>query len=79
MKIPRQIREKMHKIALYASKASALDREVGLWLERYGLDVEKLSSGDGCGYEELLYGNDVNGCAVRSDRANGGQERWLNI
>jgi hypothetical protein len=21
--------------------------------------VEKLSSGDGCGYEELLYGNDV--------------------
>ena len=59
MKIPRHIREKMHKIALYASKASALDHEVGIWLERRGLDVEKLSGGDGYGYEELLYGNDV--------------------
>ena len=59
MKIPGHIREKMHKIALYARKASDLDHEVGLWLERCGLEVEKLSSGDGFGFEELLYGNDV--------------------
>lgn len=59
MKIPKHIREKMHKIALYASKASTIDREVGLWLERCGFNVQELSDGSGFGYEELLYGNDV--------------------
>ena len=55
MKVPKYIREKMHRIALYAGMVSNLDREVGLWLERNGIDVEKLSDG----YEELSYGNDV--------------------
>ena len=59
MKVPKYIREKMHRIALYAGMASNLDREVGLWLERNGIDVEKLSDGGGSGYEELSYGNDV--------------------
>lgn len=59
MKVPKYIRKKMHQIALYAGMASNLDREVGLWLERNGIDAEKLSDGGGSGYEELGYGNDI--------------------
>ena len=58
MKVPKYIREKMHRIALHARMVSDLDREVGIWLEQNGIDVEKLSDGSG-GYEELSYGNDV--------------------
>lgn len=59
MKAPKYIREKMHRIALHARMVSDLDREVGIWLEQNGIDVEKLSDGGGSGYEELSYGNDV--------------------
>ena len=58
MKVPKYIREKMHRIALHARMVSDLDREVGIWLEQNGIDGEKLSDG-GSGYEELSYGNDV--------------------
>lgn len=59
MKVPKYIREKMHRIALHARMVSDLDREVGIWLEQNGIDVENLSDGGGSGYEELSYGNDV--------------------
>ena len=59
MKVPKYIREKMHRIALHARMVSDLDREVGIWLVQNGIDVEKLSDGGGSGYEELSYGNDV--------------------
>ena len=59
MKVPKYIREKMHRIALHARMVSDLDREVGIWLEQNGIDVEKLSDGGGSAYEELSYGNDV--------------------
>lgn len=59
MKVPKYIREKMHRIALHARMVSDLDREVGIWLEQNEIDVEKLSDGGGSGYEELSYGNDV--------------------
>lgn len=59
MKVPKYIREKMHRIALHARMVSDLDREVGIWLEQNGIDVEKFSDGGGSGYEELSYGNDV--------------------
>lgn len=59
MKVPKYIREKMHRIALHARMVSDLDREVGIWVEQNGIDVEKLSDGGGSGYEELSYGNDV--------------------
>lgn len=59
MKVPKYIREKMHRIALHARMVSDLEREVGIWLEQNGIDVEKLSDGGGSGYEELSYGNDV--------------------
>ena len=55
MKVPKYIRKKMHQIALYAGLAVRLDREVGLWMERHGVDVERLSDGSGYGYEELSY------------------------
>lgn len=55
MKVPKYIREKMHRIALHARMVSDLDREVGIWLEQNGIDVEKLSDGGGSGYEELSY------------------------
>lgn len=59
MKVPKYIRKKMHQIALYAGLAARLDREVGLWMERHGVEVERLSDGSGYGYEELSYGNDT--------------------
>lgn len=59
MKVPKYIRKKMHRIALHARIVSDLDREVGIWLEWNGIDVEKLSDGGGDGYEELSYGNDI--------------------
>lgn len=59
MKVPKYIRKKMHQIALYAGLAAKLDCEVGLWLERNGVDVERLSDGSGYSYEELSYGNDT--------------------
>ena len=59
MKVPKYIRKKMHQIAFYAGMVARLDREVGLWLERNGIDVERLSDGSGYGYEELSYGNDT--------------------
>lgn len=59
MKVPKYIRKKMHQIALYAGLAAKLDREVELWMERHGVDVERLSDGSGYGYEELSYGNDT--------------------
>ena len=59
MNVPKYIREKMHRIVLHARMVSDLDREVGIWLEQNGIDVEKLSDGGGSGYEELSYGNDV--------------------
>ena len=59
MKVPKYIREKVHRIALHARMVSDLDREVGIWLEQNGIDVERLSDGGGSGYEELSYGNDV--------------------
>lgn len=59
MKVPKYIRKKMHQIALYAGLAARLDREVGLWMERHGVDVERLSDGSGYSYEELSYGNDT--------------------
>lgn len=59
MKVPKYIRKKMRQMAFYANMAASLDRDVGLWLEAHGIDVESISNGDGSSYEELMYGNDV--------------------
>lgn len=59
LKIPKYIRELMVLTAYYSYKAAELNRKVAEWLERHGVDVDALSDGSGCGFEELMYGNDV--------------------
>lgn len=59
MRIPNKIRSKMHLCAKHAAEAAKYDREIGEWLERHGIDVCEISSGDGESLEELMYGNDV--------------------
>ena len=39
--------------AYYSYKAAELNRKVAEWLERHGADVDALSDGSGCGFEEL--------------------------
>ena len=57
--IPNCIRLKMHLCASHARQAAKYDLEVANWLEKHGIDVEAISSGDGSSFEELMYGNDV--------------------
>ena len=57
--IPNYIRSKMHLCASHARQAAKYDLEVANWLEKHGIDVEAISSGDGSSFEELKYGNDV--------------------
>ena len=59
MKVPNYIRSKMHLCASHAKQAAKYDLEVGMWLEKHGIDVESISSGDGYSFEELMAGNDV--------------------
>lgn len=59
LKIPSYIRSKMHFCASHASQAAKYDREVCIWLEAHGIDVESISTGDGESFKELMYGNDV--------------------
>lgn len=56
MKIPKYIYEWMVLTAHYSYKAAELNRKVAEWLERHGVDVDALSDGSGCGFEELMYG-----------------------
>ena len=57
--IPNYIRSKMHLCASHARQAAKYDLEVANWLEKHGIDVEAISSGDGSSFEELMYANDV--------------------
>lgn len=57
--IPNYIRSKMPLCASHARQAAKYDLEVANWLEKHGIDVEAISSGDGSSFEELMYGNDV--------------------
>ena len=59
MVIPNYIRSKMHLCASHARQAAKYDLEVGIWLEKHGVDVESISNGDGNSFEELMCGNDV--------------------
>lgn len=59
VKVPKYIRESMHRIADLQSKAAALSRTVDDWFVSHGFDLEELRGGDGFTLEELDYGNDV--------------------
>ena len=59
MKIPKHIRDKMHKLANLHYKAAELGMEIDSWFIAHGFDIEELRDGSGDSLEELDYGNDV--------------------
>lgn len=59
MKVPKYIRDKMHKVAEFHHKAAELSTEVDNWFVDHGFDIDELRCGDGYSLEELDYGNDV--------------------
>lgn len=59
MKVSKEIKEKMHKIANLQSQCLELSREISDYFERKGFDTELLRNGKGVSLEELDYGNDV--------------------
>ena len=59
MKIPKYIRDKMHKLAYLHYKAAELSKVVDNWFIEHGFDIEELRDGSGASLEELDYGNDV--------------------
>lgn len=44
---------------LQSCRAAELNRKVAEWLECHGVDVDALSDGSGCGFEELMYGLNI--------------------
>lgn len=59
MKIPKHIKEKMHKIAQLNQQSASLSNEVDDWFIRHGFEMYELRCGDGTSLEELDYGNDI--------------------
>jgi hypothetical protein len=59
MKIPKHIRDKMHRLANIHYKATELGIEIDNWFISHGFDIEDLRDGSGVSLEELDYGNDV--------------------
>lgn len=59
MKIPKHIRDKMHKLAKLHYQAAELGIEIDNWFITHGFDIEELRDGSGASLEELDYGNDV--------------------
>lgn len=59
MKVPKYIREKMHRCAVLNAQADAEMEAVEEWLQKRGIDTETLRDGSGCSLEELEYGNDI--------------------
>ena len=59
MRVPKYIRNKMHRAAELHAEAARLMYQVDSWLERHGFRAEDLRCGDGFSLEELDYGNDV--------------------
>ena len=58
-KVPRHIKNKMHKLAKLALKSGELDNEISEYFIALGFNEESLRSGSGNSLEELLYGNDI--------------------
>lgn len=59
MKIPKYIKNKMHRIAKLHTEATELMNEVEEYLISKGYDIETIRDGSGVSLEELDYGNDV--------------------
>ena len=60
IKIPKYIRQKMHRIAYFHATANKEMQVVEAWLENQGFDpsMQGLRWGNGYSLEELDYGND---------------------
>lgn len=59
MKVPKYIRNKMHRAARLHAEAAALTSQVDQWFEGIGYKASDLRCGDGYSLEEIDYGNDV--------------------
>ena len=59
MKVPKYIRDKMHRVARLNAVAAEEMERVELWLEKNGFDIYSLRDGGGIGLEELDYGEDI--------------------
>lgn len=59
MRIPKYIKNKMHRIAELQAQSTALMRQVEEYLSQNGYDIETIRDGSGDSLEELDYGNDV--------------------
>ena len=59
MKIPADIKHKMHMAANHFAKGVKIMKEVDAWFEDKGINSEDIRSGDGFSLEEIEYGNDV--------------------
>lgn len=71
MKVPKYIRDKMHRVAALERQAAIVMGEIEGWLLRNGVAEEELYSGgylrcgDGVSLEELEYGDDVTELLVK--------------
>ena len=59
MKVPLYIKENLHRAAKLNVQAAACMYTVENWLEKHGVDPDTLRAGDGCGLDEIDYGEDV--------------------
>ena len=59
MRVPKHIREKMHRLAELSQKTAQLSNEIDMWFVDRGFDIDELRCGNGYSLEELEYGNDV--------------------
>lgn len=59
MKIPKHIKNSMHRVARLHSEANSEMNKVEDWLEKNGFDIDELRDGSGTSLEELDYANDV--------------------
>lgn len=59
MKIPKYIKNKMHRIAELHIEADELMKEVEEYLTNRGVCIDTIRDGSGASLEELDYGNDV--------------------
>lgn len=76
MTVPKNIQEKMHRIAKYASKVQELAKEVDEYFENQGFSIEMLRCGNGISLEELECGNDITEAFVREAENNFESDDW---
>ena len=59
MKVPKHMRNRMHRAARLSKAMLTEMRIVDDWFISRGYNIEELRSGDGTSLEEIEYGNDV--------------------